>query len=90
MALNIKALSVTAAVLWGGSLFLVGVVNQIFANYGEAWLSLAASIYPGYDGPTGFGSIIVVTLYGLLDGAVGGAVFAWLYNLVATRRESTG
>ena len=48
--------------------------------YGGAFLNFAASIYPGYN-PTGHvGSAIVGTLYGLVDGAIGGAIFAWLYN----------
>ena len=29
------------------------------------------------------GQLILGTLYGLVDGAVGGAVIAWLYNLFA-------
>ena len=38
-----------------------------------------SSIYPGYD-VGGFGSVIVGTLYGLIDGWVGGVILAWLYN----------
>jgi len=32
------------------------------------------------------GSVIIGTLYALLDGAIGGLVFAWLYNLCASRK----
>lgn len=56
MRLDIEALAVAGAVVWGG--------------------------------PEGFGSVIVVTLYALLDGAVTGAVFGWLYNLVAGKPEA--
>jgi hypothetical protein len=83
MKLNLKAFTLTAAIGWGGCFLLVGLANLIWPPYGDAWLHLGQSIYPGYHGPGGFGSVIVVTLYALLDGAVGGAVFAWLYNLFA-------
>ena len=80
MLLNLKALALTVAVLWGGCFFFMGLANLIWPSYGGGWLDLGASIYPGYNGPSGFGSVVVVTLYGLVDGAVGGAIFAWLYN----------
>ena len=64
-------------------MLLTGLANLALPSFGLAWLRLAASIYPGYHGPAGLGSVIVVTLYGLVDGAVGGAIFAWLYNRVA-------
>lgn len=83
MSLNIKALALTGAVLWGACFLLVGVLNLIWPPYGEAWLNLGASIYPGYHGADGFGAVIVVTLYALVDGAVAGAILAWLYNVFA-------
>ncbi len=39
-----------------------------------------ASIYPGYTAAASFGQVILGTLYGLVDGAICGAIFAWLYN----------
>ena len=47
-----------------------------------------ASVYPGYDATASFGQVIVGTLYALLDGAVGGAVVAWVYNRLAARQLS--
>jgi hypothetical protein len=79
MSLNVKALALTTAVVWGGCLFLTGLANLAFPGYGLAWLQLAASIYPGYH-PAGPGSVIIVALYGLADGAAAGAMFGWLYN----------
>ncbi|HTR19651.1 MAG TPA: hypothetical protein VMH88_02260 [Gemmatimonadales bacterium] len=80
MRLDIKALSLTSALLWGGCLCVVGLANLVFPPYGDAWLRLVASIYPGYHGPTGLGSVLVVTLYGVVDGAAGGAILGWVYN----------
>ena len=87
MSLNLKALALTAGVLWGGMFFCVGLANLIWPSYGGGWLDLGASIYPGYNGPSGLGSVIVLTLYGLVDGAVAGAVFAWLYNVFTGSHE---
>jgi hypothetical protein len=42
-----------------------------------------ASVYPGYHATRSLGDVIVGGLYGLVDGLIGGAVFAWLYNLFA-------
>ena len=83
MSLNLKALSVTGAVLWGGSFFLVSSANLIWPSYGQLWLDLGASIYPGYRGSSGLASVFIITLYGLFDGAITGAIFAWVYNAVA-------
>ncbi|MEZ4601195.1 MAG: hypothetical protein R2940_15505 [Syntrophotaleaceae bacterium] len=85
MRLNVAALAVTAALVWSLSVFLVGISNLLWPPYGQAFLELAASIYPGYHAEANFGSVIVGTLYALVDGAVVGAVFAWIYNLVASR-----
>ena len=42
-----------------------------------------ASVYLGYNATPSMGRVIIGTLYGLVDGAVVGAVFAWLYNRCA-------
>lgn len=80
MKLCMRSLALASGILWGGMFFVVGLMNLLGGHYGAHLLDFAASIYPGYDGPAGFGSVLVVTLYGLIDGAVGGAIFAWLYN----------
>jgi hypothetical protein len=85
MKLSLKGLAAAAAITWGGCFFLVALANLMWPPYGESWLQLGQSIYPGYT-PGGFGSVIVVTLYALLDGAVVGAVFGWIYN----RSEGSG
>ena len=78
--LSIKGLAVVGAVLWGGGFFLVALGNLIFPDYGSSLLNLGASIYPGYHGPDGVGSVVVAALYATVDGAVAGAIAAWVYN----------
>ncbi len=85
MRLNVTALAATAGLLWGAAILIVAVANSVCPDYGRAFLELAASIYPGYQPGPSIGSMAIGTLYGVLDGAVAGAVFAWLYNLLAGR-----
>lgn len=85
MSLNIRALTIAGAIGLGACFLLVGLANLIWESYGVGFLQLGASLYPGYDGPDGIGSVIVVTLYAIVDGAVCGAIFGWLYNWVAGR-----
>jgi hypothetical protein len=83
MSLNIRALAIVGAIVFGGGCLLVGLANLIWESYGVALLGVAASVYPGYDGPDGIWSVIVATLYAVVDGAVCGAIFGWLYNWAA-------
>ncbi len=84
MRLDVKAMGITAGLLWGGMVLTIGLAHLIWPQYGVAFLELMSSIYPGYD-VSGFGSVVVGTLYGLVDGWIGGVILAWLYNkLVAT------
>ncbi len=81
MKLSWKRLAIAAGIGWGGSVLLVGILNLIWPSYGVAFLDLVRSIYPGYTDAGGFGGVIVGTLYALVDGAIGGAILAWLYNV---------
>lgn len=83
MKLDVKGMAITLGLVWGVAVLVVGIANLIWPNYGQAFLELVASIYPGYTAGASVGQLIVGTLYGLVDGAVGGAVITWLYNLFA-------
>lgn len=81
MKLEIRAMAISVGLIWGIlAMFLVGLANLIWPGYGQAFLDLTASIYPGYTATASFGQVILGTLYGLVDGAVAGTVFAWIYN----------
>ena len=89
MRLNTTAFAVTAALVWGGAIFIVASANLVWPPYGQAFLDLADSIYPGYHASTGAGSVITGTLYGMVDGGIGGTLFAWIYNFLARRFAKT-
>jgi len=82
MKLNIKAFMLTSCILWTACVFIMGIANLIWPGYGSMFLQLVASIYPGYDASPTIGSVIVGALYAVVDGAIFGLVFAWLYNLL--------
>lgn len=86
MRFNVTALTLTAGLLWGTAMFIVALANLIWPGYGRAFLEVTASIYSGYHPGAGIGSVIVGTLYAMLDGAIAGAVFGWLYNLLSRQR----
>ncbi len=90
MTLSVKALATVGAAVVGGTLLLVAAANLMFPEYGDAALEVAASLYPGYLGPAGWGSVLIVVLYGVVDGAVGGAVIALIYNAMVRRALPKG
>lgn len=85
MRFDVTALAITAGLLWGGAILIVASANLAWPSYGRAVLEFVASIYPGYHPGTGVGSVVTGTLYALVDGAISGAVFGWLYNLLTRR-----
>jgi hypothetical protein len=85
MQFNLRALMLTTGLLWGGAVLLVAIANLIWTGYGAAFLQLVASIYPGYQAGTGIGSVVLVTIYAFIDGAIGGAIFGWLYNTLSKK-----
>ena len=85
MRLNPKALALTCGLLWGATLFLLGCVNFQWPDFGSFFLLMLQSLYPGYRGGASVGSVLLGTVYGVLDGALGGLVVAWVYNFFARR-----
>lgn len=83
MKLSPAALAVTAAVLWGGAIVVIGGTSLAVPGYGDAVLSLVASIYPGYDNDGTAADLVLGAAYAFFDGLVGGFLFALLYNGVA-------
>jgi hypothetical protein len=70
-------------VLWGGATLVVGLVNRLLPGYGYWYLKAVESLYPGYHVGMGLKNLGIGFLFSLLDGAVAGALLAWLYNCCA-------
>jgi len=88
MKLDIKAFALAFAVLWGAVVLFVALVNLFCGGYGQHFLDVLSSWYPGYHATRNFVEIIIVTVYAFFDGLFGGAVFAWLYNRFAKTASS--
>lgn len=80
MKFDEKGLALACAILWGAVMLFMGVANMVWSGYGQEFLKMMASVYPGYHAVAKLSQVVTGTLYGILDGLVGGFVFAWLYN----------
>lgn len=80
MKLDVRAFAVTCSLIWGfGLFFLTWWIIMFDGPTGE--VTLIGRLYRGYSiSPTGS---VIGLLWALLDGFVGGAIFAWLYNRIA-------
>ena len=88
MKLNLKALTISVAVVWAGAVLIVGVANAIWPGYGKAFLMVLASIYPGFGATGTVGDALVGSGYALVDAAIVGLIFGWLYNFIAGAKSS--
>jgi len=80
MKLDTKAFALACSILWGSAVFLYTwwliVLEGVTGD--PTWLS---RIYLGYNISV-IGSFVGLG-WGLVDGLIGGAVLAWLYNRFA-------
>jgi len=85
MRLNVKAFALACGLLWGLGLFiLTWWIIAFDGATGEA--TFIGRVYRGYNlSPTGS---FIGLIWGSIDALIGGAVFAWLYNLIASRFSS--
>ena len=87
MRLSAKALAIVSAILWGGCILVVGLINLAAPGYGANFLHGISSVYPGFHASRTVLDVLVGTGYGIVDGAVGGYLFALLYNFFVPRVE---
>ncbi|MFP4547846.1 MAG: bacteriophage holin [Fidelibacterota bacterium] len=85
MKLNIKAFALTCGILWGlGVFFLTWWVIMFDGATGE--ITLLGKIYRGFSiSPAGS---FIGLIWGFFDALIGGAIFAWIYNLIAGKSSS--
>ncbi len=82
MKLNIRAFAVAFGLWWGVGIFL-GTWWVIALSGATGEPTFLARIYIGYE-ISAPGSIIGFA-WGVIDGLIAGAIFAWLYNTIAER-----
>ena len=82
MKLNVKAFALACGIIWGLGLFALtwwiiafdGITHEV---------TIIGHLYRGYN-ISPLGSVIGL-VWGFFDALVGGAILAWLYNLIAAR-----
>ena len=87
MTLSPRLTALVVGLLWGGLMLVVGIANHLEPRYGMEFLRMVSSVYPGYHPQPTWTSVVVGTLYGFVDGAIGGFLFAWLYDFVLSRHS---
>ena len=87
MKLSIRAIALTMGLLWAGAMLVVGLINMVEPAYGMAFLQMMSSVYPGFHDSRTWMSVAIGTIYGFIDGAVGGLIFAWIYDAIAGSRH---
>jgi hypothetical protein len=85
MKLNVKAFAIACRLIWGLGLFaLTWWIIAFDGASGER--TIIGQVYRGYSiSPVGS---LIGLVWATPDGFVGGAIFAWLYNLLAQRLAS--
>jgi hypothetical protein len=84
MRLQVGALAMAFAVVWSVVVLVAGFAHLIWAPYGDAFWQLVVAIYPGVRA-VGMGSVLLATLYAVIDGGICGAIIGWVYNAAVAR-----
>lgn len=84
MKFNIKAMALTCGIFWGAAVFIMAWWLIVVEGSGSESTFLSR-FYVGYD-ISPMGSVIGFA-YGFVDGSISGAIFAWLYNLIAVKMQ---
>ena len=64
-------------------MLVLGTFASLF-GYGADLVDVISKLYFGYG--TSFSGIITGTFWGLVDGFIAGALFAWIYNYFAEKK----
>jgi len=84
MKLNVRAFAITCAIIWGVGLFL-GTWWIIAFDGITRDVTFIGRCYRGYTiSPAGS---VVGLVWAAIDGGIGGAIFAWLYNLILGKTQ---
>lgn len=80
--LSVKGLAVAVGAAWALLMLALGL-GAMF-GWGVKFLEAMSSIYIGFA-PT-FPGILIGVAWGFLDGAIAGAIVAFVYNAVVSRK----
>ena len=87
MRLSLKGMTIAAGLLWGGAILFLGLINLVRPTYGVNFLQAISSVYPWFHASGSLVDVVIGTIDALIDGAIAGLLFGWLYNLSGSSRE---
>ena len=76
--LNKKALALALGLMWSLGVLFMSVTALTTESYLHNIVDFITTIYLGYS--LSFEGIVTGMVWGFFDAAIGGYVFAWLYN----------
>ena len=85
MKLNVKVFALTVGLFWGFGLLFITWWIILFDGASGA-VTLIGKVYRGYSISL-VGSLIGF-VWAFIDGIIGGAIFAWLYNFLSMRLKA--
>jgi hypothetical protein len=82
MKLDVKAFALTCGIVWGLGLPLLTwwIMALDGTSTDPTWLG---HVYRGYN--LTFAGSLIGAVWAFFDGLIGGAIFAWLYDLIGER-----
>jgi len=86
MRFNVKSFALTTGLFAGLGLFFLTWWIIIFEGTTQE-ATIIGMVYRGYN-ISALGSVIGL-IWGFFDGLIGGAIFAWLYNLLNAKLAKT-
>jgi len=87
--LSLKGLTIAGGLLWGGAILFLGLINIVRPLYGANFLQAISSVYPWFHASRSFVDVLIGTVDALIDGAIAGFLFGWLYNLSVRNPKQT-
>lgn len=72
MKLDVGRFALSAAILWGAGIFLLGIIGHY--GWGTRVVDVLGSGYIGYS------AAVIGGIWGFFDALIGGALFACIYN----------
>lgn len=75
--LDPKALAFAIGISWASGIFFLGILSMF--GIGNHIVEIISNVYIGYSSTVK--GIIIGTIWAFLDGAIGGLIIAWIYNL---------
>jgi len=85
MKLNVKSVALAGGILWGAAVFIATLWLLILGSSGKT-IALLGAFYFGYQ--LSIGGAFIGLIWGFIDGAIGGLIFAYLYNLFLPKASS--